>query len=156
MFAHRLTSRRLSQFPVSLPDASSTIRRLLSFHQFPVKIAPFRRPSVVLSLRFTHRPLASLRLTTLFRLERELGVLTGGFESSRSFTASQSPRPRSFSPSCDFVPNLGRVDTVRERTMPSLRRPSQLPASNPDASSTIRRLLSFHQFPVRIAPFRRP
>ncbi len=36
--------RRLSQLPVSLPDALSTARRLLSFHQFPTWIAPCPRP----------------------------------------------------------------------------------------------------------------
>ena len=93
------SSRRPSQssilrlFPVSLPDASSAVRRRFSFHQFSDWIAPFRRPSAVLSLRITPRLLAFLCLATLFRLERELGVPTGGFESSRSFTASQPPHP---------------------------------------------------------------
>ena len=93
MLAHLPPLRRPCQLPDSLPDASSATRRRFSFHQFPVRIAPIRRPSVVLSLRSTPRPLAFLRLATLFRLERELGVLAGGFESSRSFTASQPPHP---------------------------------------------------------------
>jgi len=37
------------------------------------------------------RPLVSLGLATLFHLEKELGVLAGRFESSRSFTTSQPP-----------------------------------------------------------------
>ena len=93
MLAHLLFLRRPGQFPDSLPDTSSTIRRLLSFHQFPVQITPFRRHSVVLSLRSTPRPLAFLRLATLFHLERELGVLAGEFESGRSSSTSQPPRP---------------------------------------------------------------
>ena len=93
MFAHLSPLRRPSQLPDSLADASSAVRRRFSLHQFPVRIAPFRRPCGALSLRSTPRPLAFLRLATLFRLERELGVLAGGFESSRSFTASQPPHP---------------------------------------------------------------
>ena len=93
MLAHLPFLRRPSQLPVSLPGVSSTARRQFSLHQFPVRIAPFRRHSVMLSLRSTPRPLVSLRLATLFHLERELGVLAGGFESSRSFTTSQPPHP---------------------------------------------------------------
>ena len=156
MLAHLSSLRHPSQLPVSYPDALSTTRRWFSFHQFSVRIAPFRCPSDVLSLRSTPRPLAFLGLATSFRLERELGVLADGFESSRSFTVSQPPRPWSFPPSYDFVPNLGRVSTARERTVLSLRRPSQLPVSLPDVSSATRRWFSFHQFSVRIAPFRRP
>jgi hypothetical protein len=73
MLAHLSFLRRLRQFPVPLPDASSAARRRLSFHQFSDWIAPFRRPSAVLSLRITHRPLAFLSLATLFHLEREVG-----------------------------------------------------------------------------------
>ena len=151
-----LSLRRPRQSPVSLPDVSSATRRWFSFHQFPARITPIRCPSDVLSLRSTPRPLAFLGLATLFRLERELGVLADGFESSRSFTVSQPPRPWSFPPSYDFVPNLGRVRTARERTVLSLRRPRQSPVSLPDVSSATRRWVSFHQFSVRIAPFRRP
>ena len=93
VFAHLPSLRRPDQFPVPLPDASSAVRRRFSFHQFPIWIAPYRRPSVVISLRSTPRPLAFLCLATLFSSERELGVLAGGFESSRSFTVSQPPHP---------------------------------------------------------------
>ena len=68
-----LPSRRVSQLPDPLPDASSAVRRRFSLHQFPDWIAPFRRPSAVLSLRITPRPLAFLRLATLFHLERGVG-----------------------------------------------------------------------------------
>ena len=67
MFAHLSSLRRPSQLPDSLPDASSAVRRRFSLHQFPVRIAPFRRPSVALSLRRVPRPLAFLRLATLFQ-----------------------------------------------------------------------------------------
>ena len=73
MLAHLSFLRRQRQFPVPLPDVSSAVRRRFSFHQFLDRIAPFRRPSAVLSLRITPRPLAFLRLATLFHLEREVG-----------------------------------------------------------------------------------
>jgi len=45
---------------------------------------------------------------------------------------------------------------IRERTVPSLRRSSQLPDSLPVVSSAARRQFPIHQFPVRIAPYQRP
>ena len=88
----------------------------------------------MLSFRSTLRPLVSLRLATLFCLEKELGVLTDEFESSRSFFISQPPH-RGFSSILRFCSNLDWVGTVRKRTVPSLRRPNQLPDSLPDELS---------------------
>ena len=86
--------------------------------------------------------------------ERKLGVLAGGFESSRSFPASQPPHPKSF-PRPKTVSKFRPVRPMLAH-LSSLRHPSQLPVSYPDALSTTRRWFSFHQFSVRIAPFRCP
>ena len=73
------------------------------------------------SLAFHTAPLTFLRLTTQFRREKELGVLAGG--SNRVDLIRQpASTSKSFPLSCDFVPNLDWVGTVRERTVPSLRR----------------------------------
>ena len=51
-----ISSRRYSQLPDSLPDALSDFRRSLSFHQFPVQISLFQRPSEVSPYGFTSPP----------------------------------------------------------------------------------------------------
>ena len=57
--------------------------------------------------------------------ERKLGVLAGGFESSRSFPASQPPHPKSF-PRPKTV-SKSRPGRPMFAHLSSLRRPSQLP-----------------------------
>ena len=154
MFAHLSSLRRPSQ----LPDRF-LMRRPPSEDGFLFTSSRFGLlRSGVLAGRFPCGPHLAPWLSSVLRLcstwRGKLGVLAGGFESGRSFPASQPPHPKSFAR--PKTVSKSRPVQLMLAHLLFLRRPGQLPDSLPDASSAVRGRFSFHQFPVRIAPFRRP